>query len=403
MLHRQTKIIKIFFILVCISALAACGNTGSVPSEVTEADRIDPSASTSNEPCLHEVWKNGICQNCSLACKHPAFENGLCVQCVEPCTHRAHDPDTQLCLDCGEKQCHHFVEGYCECGAQPDLLTEPLPYDYFDPCEERGTIEVLSYVTPYYPDEKRGPMEKELMVYVPYGYDESQKYNVLILMHGAGGDMGSWFMVQTLYDFSYVHPLPKAMFDRMFMDKVAEPTILVGISTHCSDNVKQITESYAEQLGPELRNEILPLIVDTYSTYAEDSSPESISAARAHFGLGGFSNGAMYVYNPGILEDCDLFGSFMALSGSNYTVDVAEQLQNGKWADMPIYYYYAGAGTFDNRLEKTIYIYNYEIENVDRLVEGKNAMLHLIRGAHQYCVWYASAYNALQLMFPVKE
>ena len=58
-------------------------------------------------------------------------------------------------------------------------------------CSEQGTIVEVAYTTPAYAvNEMLGKdvtMEKTLQIYLPYGYDEANQYNVLYLLHGTGG------------------------------------------------------------------------------------------------------------------------------------------------------------------------------------------------------------------------
>ena len=69
-------------------------------------------------------------------------------------------------------------------------LTLPTKYvlSYKGEC---GTIESITYMAKDYLGD--GPeAEKKAFVYLPAGYDESKKYNVLYLCHGIGGDENEW-------------------------------------------------------------------------------------------------------------------------------------------------------------------------------------------------------------------
>ena len=63
-------------------------------------------------------------------------------------------------------------------------------------CEQQGTIVPLEYDTPAYMfNELLGvdeTLHKKLYVYLPYGYDASQQYSVLYLMHGGGDSQEYW-------------------------------------------------------------------------------------------------------------------------------------------------------------------------------------------------------------------
>lgn len=70
-----------------------------------------------------------------------------------------------------------------------------------------------------------------------------------------------------------------------------------------------------EQFVRELREDILPFIVQNYSTYAADGSAEAISAARDHFAYAGLSMGSIYAYNSVMPLCLDLFAWFGCFSG----------------------------------------------------------------------------------------
>ena len=84
---------------------------------------------------------------------------------------------------------------------------------------ECGTIETISYTTyDYFGDGSE--IEKYANVYLPYGYDEQKKYNVLYLMHGIGGDENEWGMTG---DTSRV----KIIMDNLIYNEDIEPFIVV--------------------------------------------------------------------------------------------------------------------------------------------------------------------------------
>ena len=62
--------------------------------------------------------------------------------------------------------------------------------------EQQGTIEALEYDCPAYAFNAilgtNETIHKKLYVYLPYGYDAAQQYNVLYLMHGGGDNQEYW-------------------------------------------------------------------------------------------------------------------------------------------------------------------------------------------------------------------
>lgn len=71
-----------------------------------------------------------------------------------------------------------------------DPIIQEIPANYSAPAMQQGTLEELNYTTyesmTY--EEHRQELEKRAIVYLPYGYTETQKYNILYLMHGGWSD-----------------------------------------------------------------------------------------------------------------------------------------------------------------------------------------------------------------------
>ena len=61
-----------------------------------------------------------------------------------------------------------------------------IPMEYRQPSEHPGTLEKLTYETwdslTY--DQHSTKLTKEAWVYVPYGYDPGQRYNIFYISHG---------------------------------------------------------------------------------------------------------------------------------------------------------------------------------------------------------------------------
>ena len=184
----------------------------------------------------------------------------------------------------------------------------------------------------------------------------------------------------------------------MIEQKICKPCIVVTPVT----NTRFLTgvDGGIFQMREELRDYILPYIVENYSTYAADSSLDAISAAREHFGLGGLSNGALCVFKAGFQYNFPLFGSYAAFSGDYEPWTTAAAIQSGDFAELPITCFFAGAGTFDGQQENSKVGFNYIVENTDRLVEGENAFYVDVTGGHEWSVWLTDLYNAMQVMFP---
>ncbi|KIR03680.1 glycoside hydrolase, family 10 [Lachnospiraceae bacterium TWA4] len=71
----------------------------------------------------------------------------------------------------------------------PEQIIE-LPDEYYRKMDGGGILENLNYTTyeSFTYADKSQTLDKRAVVYLPEGYDESKKYNVLYLMHGGWSD-----------------------------------------------------------------------------------------------------------------------------------------------------------------------------------------------------------------------
>lgn len=339
--------------------------------------------------CGHEHYENGVCTTCGISCRHEWIA-GVCTVCGLECQHERHSIDG-ICARCGEKQPHRFVNGKCACGAEPVVYTSALPKELFDICGEQGSVQVINYSAPLY-SSPSVTVSKKMSVYLPYGYSEDEKYNVLIMVHGAGGNDGDW--MDNIIDTDLGTPVcMRNLYDNMIQQRVIEPLIIVTPYTDSYVPGGGYMDTGPEQFALEVREFILPYIADNYSTYAEGGNLED---AREHFGIGGCSNGALYTERAGIVSNLDVFSNFICLSGFTNVRDVVNALDDGEYS---VNCLYAGAGTADSQREAVEDGYSYIVKNSEKLTEGKNARMELVAGGHSWDVWAALFYNAAQLLF----
>lgn len=342
-------------------------------------------------------------------CRHPSWEDGVCSSCGYRCPHYLHELETKRCLECGKIVPHSFQMGFCSrCGVEPSFVTDRIPREIFQPCEHAGTVEMLSYTTADYRSgpygEPPGTIEKQMAVYLPYGYDPSQPYDVLVLLHGISGSERTWLV--NPQDYSYPqndNVLTVNMLDNRIEAVDCRPMIVVGPTFYRDSSNPGDYMRYPDQtcFTRELREVILPLIIERYSTFAADGSPEAIAAAREHFAFAGLSQGSIYVYTS-ILPDClDLFAWFGAFSGSDGDMpQLAAELNTPPQREWPIYCFYNGIGTSDVFYTLQWNQYHDLIWRADPLIDGVNAYFHSYEGlGHSYAAWGLALYNFLPLLF----
>ena len=292
---------------------------------------------------------------------------------------------------------HSFVNGVCSiCGAKPQFLTDWLPDEFYQEAEHQGTLTAVEYDTKAFASYNVQTYHKRMNVYLPWGYDETKPYNVLILIHGQGDNEDAW--LSDVHISGTRQMSGRVILDNIFEQGLAEPCIVVTPVTE-TKLVQGLTSGII-QMQNELRETILPYIVEHYSTYAADSSLESIQAARSHFGLGGLSNGALFTYEGGMRHDFDLFGSYCAFSGNGEPWKTISMIQEEPFDALPVDCYFTGAGSLNDWQQNYTKVgFDYFLEKDPRFVEGENSWRIDVDGSHEWKVWYTCLYNAMQVMF----
>lgn len=259
--------------------------------------------------------------------------------------------------------------------------------------EASGTVQSVEYTAHDYTLDDLPETTKKAFVYLPAGYSEDKKYNVLYLMHGIGGSENEWGMTNA---FSTV----KNVMDNLAYYGDIEPFIVVTPNGKAG-NQSGISGFY--EFGKELRNDLIPYIESHFSTYGEyDENGYDLTAAREHRAMAGLSMGGMQTINIGLCQCLDImsyFGAFSAAPTSNDAATIA-----GILADYPeeyeVNYFYNVCGREDSTAYWSASAAAEGLaDKTDRLTDGKNFMWHPIKGVHDFAVWYLGFYNFAQRCF----
>lgn len=379
----------------------------------------EPTPTPTPEPtaCPHLHWEEGSCSDCGLLCMHTDWKDGCCVLCGTACRHPEHD-SAAVCSICGQQSRHNYVYSVCTgCGAAPVFEDRDLPEELRVPCREQGTVEKLKYTThDYVLEENYGTIkewEKEMSVYLPYGYDPAEKYDVLILLHGLGGDENFWLCEEQEYgQWSGIMVSTVNMLDQMMASGQCEKLIIACPTFYYNeDNMETYDPQWDGRLfWPELRYDILPALVENYSTYAADSGEAAIRAARDHFGYAGLSMGSIIAFQSVLPHCIDLFGWYGCLSGFGYDVPLlmteVKNFETEAGEEYPIRYIFQTAGSMDAAWEEHWAGYNSMIRAWDKVQAGKNTDFVVVQYAkHDFKCWIIGLYNCLQVFFqlPAEE
>lgn len=149
---------------------------------------------------------------------------------------------------------------------------QSMPDHYFEACPEQGELHLETF------QENKG--NDELLVWTPYGYDPTVRYEVVMLINGGGGDLHDWI---DKIEYVKSKPLPfQYIYDWITYEDLCKPFIVCTISNR-SDKLLAAAEIVRA----------LSYVAAHYSTYAKDGSYASIIQARKHFTVGGLSNGCI--------------------------------------------------------------------------------------------------------------
>ena len=380
----------------------------AAPATAEPTPSPEPTPEPTPTPCPHLRWENGTCADCGAVCAHEIWGEGVCLRCGTACGHPDHDGESRRCSRCGAPVPHTYRNGQCTlCGAAPVFLTEILPRSLFVSSDRPGRLETLSYMAGDYrdlPGREPTQFRKEMVVYLPYGYDPAKKYDLLVLVHGMGCTERYWLAEPQDYhypDEDYVYTTD--LLDSMIADGRCREMI---VATPCfyrdSGNLGNYYRIVDEkQFLFEMREYILPLLLQTYSTWADEPTLEGMAAQREHFAYAGLSMGSIYAFTSFIPECLDIFSWFGCFSGSDgYTNRLARAIDGAAAAGRPMYYFYNSIGTKDTMLYGHRAQYKEVLAMAESLNEGENAAFNEIRDArHTYEAWGTGLYNFLPVVF----
>lgn len=273
---------------------------------------------------------------------------------------------------------------------------ENIPSSYNLKAKKQGKLEYVEYETIDYTNDKK--ITKSAVVYLPFGYDENEKYNVFYLMHGWTGHAGDFFEYSNILN----------ILNNMILNNDIEPLIVVA-ATFDAENRGQGWSRSVEELEPfhlDFENALMPYVESHYSTYARSTSKEDLIASRDHRAFGGFSLGAIVTWYM-FKHDLEYIKYYLPMSGDAWyvstfgglyypkqTVDEIERIV-GDFDDD--YFIAAFLGTNDARYDQ---VNNQMVEMLKRKVFEKNFAYYQVKDAfHDMNATDIDMYNGLQLFF----
>lgn len=211
---------------------------------------------------------------------------------------------------------------------------------------------------------------RKAKIYLPPGYSSNQKYSVLYLLHGIGGNENEW----------PYNGKPNLIADNLIADGKIKPSIIVfpngnATGTGISDGWENFTK--------DLVNSLIPYIEKNYSVYTD----------REHRAISGLSMGGGQTYNIGF-TNLDVFayiGGYSAAPNTKATNVLFPD--NGAKAKSSLKLLFISCGSTDSLKTFGDNIHNFcqsrQINHVYWTLQGRG---------HDWSVWSPSLWNNLQLL-----
>jgi enterochelin esterase-like enzyme len=256
------------------------------------------------------------------------------------------------------------------------LSTPPEGYDTRRDGIDRGKLETVEY------DSTTVGIQRKARVYIPPGYTTEQKYPVLYLLHGIGGDENEWPRGGA----------PDVILDNLYAEKKATPMIVVMPNGRAAkdvtarDPIPKQSPAFAA-FEKDLLNDLIPFIEKNYS----------VKADRQWRALAGLSMGGGQALNFG-LGNLDTFAWVGAFSAAPNTRPPADLIKDHTEAAKKLRLLYVACGDQDRLMRIS--------QGVHDMLSEKQVphIYHVIPGGrHDFRVWKSELYHFAQLLFREQE
>ncbi|MBQ9721301.1 MAG: esterase, partial [Oscillospiraceae bacterium] len=266
---------------------------------------------------------------------------------------------------------------------------EEIPDGYYNAAAQQGMLEDLYYDTweSFSYEQHTRALQKHAVVYLPYGYDASETYEVFYLMHGG------WSNENTTLGTPANPSGFKNVLDNAIQNGEIRPLIVVCPTYNNANENGQDSDSFslAMQLTRnyhnELVNDLLPAVEGKYSVYTD----------RDHRGFGGFSMGSVTTWRT-FEYALDCFRYFLPMSCGT-GLDDEEIWSAAEGCAQSDYFVFIMTGTSD-------FAYSYDSSRAERakaspyFTEGEN-FAYLVKEGYSHDGLAANeyTYNGMKAFF----
>ena len=252
----------------------------------------------------------------------------------------------------------------CQIEAAALPTTPPSGYDKVQSNIPHGQVSYISY------QSKATNSTRRARIYLPPGYSTSNKYSVMYLLHGIGGNEDEW----------YTNGAPNVILDNLIAAGKIKPFICVlpngnATGTGVSDGWTNFTK--------DLTDSLVPYVESNYSVYTD----------AQHRTVCGLSMGGGQSFNIG-LTNLDKFPYVGAFSAAPNTMATNQLFpNNGAEAKQKLKFLFISYGTTDSLINFGTNVHTFcdsnSIPNTYFLIQG---------AGHDWNVWKQSLWNYSQMV-----
>jgi enterochelin esterase-like enzyme len=264
-------------------------------------------------------------------------------------------------------------------GAAPQLGPDDKPYYAPAPASAfvaranvpKGKMEAVTYHSTHVGTDRR------LVIYTPPGYSNQNKYPVLYLLHGIGGDEHEWERGAD----------PAVILDNLIADGKTKPMIVVMPNgraqkdDRAGPNAMATAPAFAN-FEKDLLNDVIPFVQSRYSVRTE----------RENRALAGLSMGGGQSLNFG-LGNLDKFAWIGGFSSAPNTSAPAQLVPDPARAIASLKLLWVSVGDKDGLASISQGVHAYLKE------KGVPHVWHIDSGGHDFQVWRNDLFLFSQLVF----
>lgn len=221
---------------------------------------------------------------------------------------------------------------------------------------------------------------RKALIYTPPGYSESEKYPVLYLLHGIGGDEKEWLN----------NGNPQVILDNLFAEKKIVPMIVVlpnGRAMKDDRAVGNVFDSVKVQafstFEKDLLNDLIPYIEKNYP----------VLKSQENRAIAGLSMGGGQSLNFG-LENLDKFAWIGGFSSAPNTKTPEQLFPSIEYAKEKIKLLWLSCGDKDNLINFSerihVFLFQNQVPHIYQVIPN---------GFHDFKVWKQNLYMFVQLLF----